>query len=351
MEETISQKKKEEMPEEEKVGTFGKIKRPTSCSLVVINGCPLRCKMCHMWKAPSMDNEVKIDELIPFVDKVKEVLIGEKELVISGGEPLMKKGVLDLVSHASRSGLKTIMPTNGCLIDEKMAKKIADSGLSEIFISLDSFNPKTHDFLRGVEGAYDKVMKAIEYLSKYSTDTKINILTVLSGVNITEVIEHMHRIHNDPRLAGVYFQAVQEPFWSQAGPEWYEKEEFKFLWPKDSDYVEKVLDELNYLKHEKSMMVHNHSEQLEIFKAYFKNPRKRARKGPCYIGDYVINVNPQGDIFLCCLSIPIGNIRRDDIRNLWFSGSVHIFRQLMHNCTLYCHNMVNCFFKEDNEIG
>ena len=329
------------------------IKKPTSCSLVVVNSCPLRCKMCHMWKMPRDPHEVSIEEWKQFVLQVREILDGNRELVISGGEPLLKENVLDLVNFATQHGLKTIMPSNGYLIDEAMAEKIAASGLSEIFISLDSFDPKTHDLLRGRPGTFDRVMKAIEYLDRYidKSKTRINILSVISDINITDIVQQVHMIDRDPRLSGIYFQAIQEPFCSQAGTYWYKQEEYESLWPKNIAYVERVIDELIYLKHERNIMIHNYAEQLEIFKSYFRDPQKRARKGPCYIGDYVVNVNPVGDIFLCCLSIPIGNIRSTDIRRLWFGGKVNVFRQLMHSCTLYCHNMVNCFFKQDEHVS
>jgi hypothetical protein len=95
--------------------------------------------------------------------------------------------------------------------------------------------------------------------------------------------------------------------------------------------------------------IHNFPLQIEIFKTYFENPAKRARKAACYLGDYVININPIGDISLCCFMGPIGNIRKDDIGKLWYSELAIQKRAKMHDCDINCNNMVNCFFKEDEE--
>ncbi|MBU1863702.1 MAG: radical SAM protein [Candidatus Omnitrophica bacterium] len=332
-----------ELESEKKIS--GEKSYPTSCSLVVLNRCLLQCKMCHMWKAPRVDDEVTIEELKRFVSTVKDMLVGDKELIISGGEPLLKEGIFDLIRHASDRGLKTIMPTNGYLITEEVAKRLHVSGLKEIFISLDSNNPATHDFLRGKDGCFERVMKGIEYLHAYCRGLRINFLTVISNKNLHEVITLLHEIENDKRISGVYFQAIATPFFTGLGEDWCENEEFGCLWPHEYEKVVDVIDEIIHLKREKNYMVHNHHQHLELFKRYFKNPHCRVEKRGCYLGDSVINVDHVGNINLCCFDQPVGNIRTNDIQRLWFSDDVKGRQAVMHQCERNCHNLVNCFFK------
>jgi len=326
------------------------VRYPTSCSLVLLNRCCLACKMCHMWKTQQSPTEISIEEAKAFMTQVKDIIRGNKEFILSGGEPLMKEGVTNLIRHATDLGFKTIMPSNGYLITEKMALDLMQAGLKEIFIALDSFNPEVHDFLRGRKGCLDRVLKGIEYLAEYKDYLRINLITVVSNKNIGELVDHLQRIQDDPRISGVYFQAIATPFFTCLGNDWYTNDEFSYLWPENYAQVEETLDEIIRLKTEKHYIVHNHAKQLELFKRYFKDPTQRVRNAGCYLGDYVINVDQEGHINLCCFGEPAGNIRKDDIRDLWFSEKVQNIQKWMHTCDKNCHNMVNCFFKEDEEL-
>ncbi|MHB8154978.1 MAG: radical SAM protein [Candidatus Omnitrophota bacterium] len=323
--------------------------KPHSCSIVLLTDCIAKCKMCEMWKSLPQHNGISTESWIKFIASLDGILDGAKELVFSGGEPLLRKDIFELIKFGSQRGFKTLMPSNGLLIDEEMAKRIADSGLKEIFISLDSASAKTHDFLRGIEGAHEKVMKAFSNLRRFCPELRVGIISVISGVNYKEIIELVKWIKHDEFLSGVYFQAVAKPFFVPLSDEWYKDSAYKFLWPENVAGVHSVLDALITLKKE-GYPIHNFPLQLEIFKTYFSDPSKRARKATCYSGDYVINVNPQGDISLCCFMKPIGNIKNDFIKELWNSAAAQETRDAMHRCQLNCNNMVNCFFKEEEEV-
>lgn len=301
-----------------------------------------------MWKSHPQHNGISTESWIEFIASLDGTLEGNKELVFSGGEPLLRKDIFELIKFGAGRGFKTLMPSNGLLIDETMAKRIADSGLKEIFISLDGASPKTHDFLRGIEGAHNKVMKAFSNLQRFCPELRVGIISVISGVNYKEIIELVKWVKDAGFLSGVYFQAVAKPFFVPLSDEWYRDSGYKFLWPENIAEVHSVLNALIALKKE-GYPIHNFPLQLEIFKTYFFDPSKRARKAPCYAGDYVINVNPQGDISLCCFMKPIGNIKNDNIKELWNSAAAQRVRNDMHSCQLNCNNMVNCFFKEEEE--
>jgi len=325
------------------------IKRPHSCSIVLLTKCFFKCKMCEMWKSNDDPNQVSTEDWKEFITSLEDILDGPRELVFSGGEPLLRKDIFELIKFGTDKGFKTLMPSNGYLIDENMAKRIAGSGLKEIFIAFDSVNYKTHDFLRGIEGAYDRVMQAFDNLHKYCPKLRIGIICVISGINYLGVIDLIRWVKNTRYISGIYFQAIAKPFFVHLDNNWYANSQYEFLWPKDITTLHSVLDSLIELRKD-GYPIHNFPLQLEIFKAYFENPAKRARKATCYLGDYVININPPGDISLCCFMEPLGNIKKDDIRKLWHSEVAIQMRAKMHNCDINCNNMVNCFFKEEEEI-
>jgi MoaA/NifB/PqqE/SkfB family radical SAM enzyme len=301
-----------------------------------------------MWRTKKDPDELNISEWKDVVLSLSDLFEKTGEIILTGGEPLLKKGVLDLVSFCKEKGLKTIMTSNAFLINEKMAKQISDSGLDQISISLDSYIEETHDFLRGVKGSYNRAVNSIEYIKKCNSNIRIEIITVLSGINLKEMPGHARWVKEHGKIDSLYFQAIACPFFSLSGNDWYNDDEFNFLWPKNIMEMYMIIDELIRLK-KVGYPISNQASQLELFKLYFKNPNKRIIERKCYLGDFVININKTGDIFLCCFDKPIGNAKKDDIKNLWYSEQAEDLRTKMHRCDSACNNIVNCFFKQDSE--
>jgi len=123
------------------------LSRPASMPLDFVcigitDACMLRCKMCQKWKE---DIFIKDKTAQPSVRDWKRAISSLRTLAgdslqinFGGGEPLLKKEIFELVSFCRKKGLKTNIATNGYLINEEMAKRIADSGLESIIISLHS---------------------------------------------------------------------------------------------------------------------------------------------------------------------------------------------------------------------
>jgi len=104
-----------------------------------------------------------------------------------------------------------VLVTNGFLIDETMAEKIAHSGLDVASISLDSLDANIHDFLRGQRGAHQRVMQAIGYLDKFGAKS-VSILTVIMGPNIDSLIGLAEWINGNYRLSSIYFKLYHNLF-------------------------------------------------------------------------------------------------------------------------------------------
>ncbi|MDL2310748.1 GTP 3',8-cyclase MoaA [Peptostreptococcaceae bacterium OttesenSCG-928-C18] len=152
----------------------------------ITDKCNLRCKYCMpedgVLKVEHED-VMTIEEYI----KVAKVFkgLGISKVRITGGEPLVKKGVLDLISGLKEIGIEEIaMTTNGILLS-KMAKDLKEAGLTRVNISLDSLEEKKYkDITRG--GNLQDVFKGIEACKKYGiAPIKINTV-VMKDVNIDE---------------------------------------------------------------------------------------------------------------------------------------------------------------------
>ncbi len=319
--------------------------RPRICSIELFRRCCLRCRMCYMWKAKEEDNGLDKDDLISLADGLETAMDGEKEVVLSGGEPLLHPEIIEIIRKFSIKGFKVGVASNGILIDNIKAGQLVDAGLKNIQLSLDSVNKKTHDFLRGVPGAYEKVLQAAGFLSAYNGKISVCAQTVISGKNLEELIDTIEFVKNDGRFNAISFMAVTTPFFAPIGNDWQENDEFSFLWPRDSKLVDKVIDQIIALK-VKGYPIANPVAQFELFRSYFHQPHKRRSEARCQLGDYVLGIDPKGEVRLCCFMEPIGNIRITTIVNLLDKPEVEKMRQDMRVCRRVCNTLVNCFFKE-----
>ncbi|MFC1666934.1 radical SAM/SPASM domain-containing protein [Candidatus Omnitrophota bacterium] len=324
-------------------------RKPQYCCWVLNYRCMLRCKMCYIWNIKDDKNEeTTLDQKKNLVRSLRNIAGPDFEFHLSGGEPLMTEGILDLVDFISSEGYKSNMVTNGYLIDEKMARDIANSRLGSITLSLDGIKPKTHDYIRGVKGSYERVMKAIEYLDRFRTDEniKISILTVIMERNMDEIHDLVEWVQNDKRLEMISFQAINQPFCEEMDNTWFNKEKNNFLWPQDTEktgYIMERLRELRLAGHK----IGNHHNHFLHFKEYFKDPDSFLKKIKCNLGDYEFHVDPYGKMFFCCLTDPIGNMKVDDISKIWYSPETIKIREQVYDCHRNCHIMINCFYEDE----
>ncbi len=319
--------------------------KPKICSIELFRKCNLRCRMCHMWKAEESGNGLNKATLERLAGELQDVLTGEKEVVFSGGEPLLFKGIVDLVRIYSERGFKVGIASNGTLIDKHKAKQLAEAGLKNIQLSFDSINKETHDFLRGVNGAHEKVLKAAGYLSSYNSRISVCAQTVISGKNLNELIDTIEFIKHDKRFDFISFMSVTTPFFSSADDNWRNEDEFSFLWPKEKEGVGRVIDKMIEMKKD-SYPIANPVSHLELFRSYFHNPYIRRPDVRCRLGDYVLSIDPAGDIRPCCFMEPVGNIKEGNLADILSSEEVDRLRQVMRSCGKTCNTLVNCFFQE-----
>ncbi len=143
--------------------------------------CNLRCRYCM----PECGVDKKDHTQILSLEEIAEIVaasarLGVKKVRITGGEPLIRKGLLSLVKEISQmEGIEELALTTNGLLLEDMAEPLARAGLQRVNISLDTLNPeKFREMARG--GSLDQVLKGIEAAKKAGL-TPIKINTVLIG--------------------------------------------------------------------------------------------------------------------------------------------------------------------------
>lgn len=331
---------------------------PAFCLLVVSKICNFQCKMCNMWKNKERKidrKELTIEEMKDFVDDLKNVTTEPIFIHLIGGEALLRKDLMEIISYIKESGFNSSVTTNGYYIDEDMARKIVASRLTGIFLSLDGFKEETHDYLRGVKGSYRKVMNAIELLDRYRGSDKedrlsIGITTTLMEKNLDEALDIAGWANGNEKINDLFFNACLQPFDNDNyEKEWFKSKDNNDIWPQDIDKVSSILEELAVLK-EKGYKICNPPEQLRLVKEYFRNPYRfiHDSKVKCPRGDLAPEINAYGDINMCFYMGPIANIREKKFSEVWFSEQMDRVREEINNCKKDCDIVVNCFYKIEN---
>ena len=345
---------------------LNKAPMPGFCCIGITDYCFFKCKMCDKWK-----EDIKVKERIQptfqewkkFIYEisvvVKDQLKGNWderfELNFAGGESLTHKDTLPLVKYASTLGFRTVIPCNGFMINDAMAKKLHDAGLTGLNLSLDSLDPKVHDEFRGFPGAFKGVMKAIKAVSKYKYP-EMGIIGIIQANTYKQTPELVKWVLNHPHLSWINCMAIMQPNNTIFQSGWYERQVFSELWPTDIDAVIKIIDELIEIKHKtiydqrsgntKRDPFVNTLYQLNAFKNYFKYPEKFVKNDqPCNL-DTAVQVSAVGDIHMCYHYDMLGNVKTTNFIEAWNSMHAAKVRDKMRKCTTNCHELINCYFKE-----
>ena len=345
--------KKDNKPMEEQPLVSGRVK-PGFCCFAVTDDCMLRCKMCQKWKGEEVIRQhpaATLEEWKKAAASLRTVVDKGFEIDIGGGEALMVKWLWEFVKYCSDLGFKMAIASNAFLLDKEMAKRIADSGLHSMILSLDSLQPEKHDYFRGVPGVYAGVMRAIELLHKHCPGLHVGICSIIMDANLDEIIPLAHWVNDDPRLKSILFMAAMQPNNTPVQEKWYEGGELDLHWPKDMEKAIKVIEELIHLRN-KGFLIGNSVQQLMAFQAYYRYPDRFVKVGQCNLNKGV-HVSSIGDIFLCYRWDHLGNIKKDDLATALYSETAENARKKILGCKDNCHFLLNCYYEGDYpfEIG
>jgi len=161
---------------------FSKDKKP----VVVWNmtrRCNLKCVHCYA-RALSTEGEddISTDQGKAIITDLAE--FGSPVMLFSGGEPLVRKDLVELADFAVKKGMRAVISTNGTLITKKKAKELKDVGLSYVGISLDG-GEEVHDKFRGVRGAFKKALEGVA--NAKAEGIKVGLRFTINKRNVLEI--------------------------------------------------------------------------------------------------------------------------------------------------------------------
>lgn len=119
------------------------------------------------------------------LDQIAET--GSPIVILTGGEPLLRPDIFELARYGTDKGLRMVMAPNGTLVNDENVRKMLDSGIQRISISIDGATKDRHDAFRGVDGAFDGAMNAIRSAKAAGLEFQIN--TTISKLNHDQIPE------------------------------------------------------------------------------------------------------------------------------------------------------------------
>ena len=148
--------------------------------------CNLRCKHCYENAGGKKRQELSTEEAKQVLDNLSKIAgIGLPALSFSGGEPLARRDFFELAAYAKKRIGYVSMASNGTLITRDNAKRIKDTGVDYVEISIDGATPQVHDDFRGIPGAFGRAMEGVKNCVEEGLDTCI--ATVLHRDNVAEL--------------------------------------------------------------------------------------------------------------------------------------------------------------------
>ncbi len=136
--------------------------------------CNLHCIHCHASGGKPAGDELSTAEgkrLLEQLAAVSEF----RMMAYTGGEPLVREDVFELLAYSQALGFTNTMATNATLIDDAVARDLARYGLVIAAVSLDSPDPATHDYVRGRAGAFEEALRGMRALRRAGILLHINI--------------------------------------------------------------------------------------------------------------------------------------------------------------------------------
>jgi heme b synthase len=164
------------------------IKAPRILAWEITRSCNLSCVHCRAAaEFGHYHGELSLDEIKKVIDDI--VTISNPILILTGGEPLMRPDIWDIVDYAHEKGAMPVIGTNATLITEDIAQKMADHGIPRISVSIDFPTAEGHDEFRKQPGAFEATVEGIKMAKRHGVGVQINTTVTTRNAHL---MEEMH---------------------------------------------------------------------------------------------------------------------------------------------------------------
>ncbi len=277
------------------------------------NACNINCVHCYRDAGTAMDQELTTKEAKKLLEEIARA--GFKIMIFSGGEPLLRSDIFELVKYAETLGMRPVFGTNGTLITDEVAQKLKNSGMQRVGISIDSLNVEQHDHFRGCSGALDRTLAGIEACKRVGLSFQIH--TTVTQSNEHEVLDIIDASVAMGADAVYIFFLVPTGRGENIEDTTLRTAEYEALLASIIDKQKEVDIEIKPTCAPQFMRI-----------AKERGVHMRFTKG-CLAGTSYCIIAPNGDVLACpYLPIPCGNVRDMPFDEIWATNPLFLeFRE------------------------
>ncbi|MEW6698204.1 MAG: putative heme d1 biosynthesis radical SAM protein NirJ2 [Bacillota bacterium] len=271
------------------------------------NACNLYCAHCYRDAGVKAEEELSTEEGKRLLDQIAEA--GFKIMIFSGGEPLMRPDIYELVAHARSKGLRPVFGSNGTLITPEVARRLKESGAMGIGISLDSADPAKHDKFRAQEGCWQAALDGMRNCRQAGLPFQIH--TTMMDWNFHEAEELTDLAVREGAMAHHFFFLVPTGRAVSIEEESLRAEQYEDLLTRIMEKQKQVDIELKPTCAPQFMRI---ARQVGV--------NTRFQRG-CLAGTSYCIISPKGDVQPCAyLNMPLGNVKETSFVDIWQNNPV-----------------------------
>lgn len=318
----------------------GRALMPTTITFCPTMRCNLHCAMCLI---PNKSDFLQAQELSQtrIFELIDEVANFKPHFYLTGGEPFLRQDIFEIIARAKNRGLVCTLTTNGTLVSQSLAAKIAESPLDSLTFSLDG-GREDHDCYRGA-GNWQKTINGLESLIRAKGQKnfpEIRISAVINDLNYLH-LDQILDIARQYKIKNFNFNHME--FKSEAWAKQAEKQ-LQAIFPDEPCLVRGyITDEINFDLEKFAVHLREIKEKYQEINISFTPPVPLSKIVDYYTLNHlppqafcakkweVLTILPNGDL-TPCLGLIMGNLKNSSFKEIWNNKKYKDFRKKLKQC-------------------
>ncbi|MBI3741985.1 MAG: radical SAM protein, partial [Chloroflexi bacterium] len=252
------------------------------------------------------ENELTTDECLHLLDDMKA--LGTEMLILTGGEPLLRKDIYDIARAASSQGFWVVMGTNGVLITDHVAQKMVECGVKGVGISIDSLDPDKHNSFRGGPNAWEHSVRALDICR--ANGLEVLVQTTVMAMNYDEIPQMI----DFARAKGAW--SFNLYFLVQTG----RGQQMNDL---SAEKTEAMLSHLVEAQTQYRPMLVRSKCAPHFKRIAYEKGLGGLESGGCMAGTQYCRITPEGNVTPCpYMNVVAGNVREKSFREIWETSPI-----------------------------
>ncbi|PKP56844.1 hypothetical protein CVT91_12080 [Candidatus Atribacteria bacterium HGW-Atribacteria-1] len=284
-------------------------KYPLTITWDITSVCNANCIMCYSSSSSekAIGNELNTDEALRLVDEIADMNVFS--LSLSGGEPTLRRDLEIIIKRATDLGIGVSTGSNGISVDRERLLKLKDNGLKIFVVSIHGVNAKTHDFIRGIQGSFEKAINTIKIANEIGLSTGIS--TTLMKYNYKElpaILELALELKVSFHSTSLFVATGRGNLQQDLSPKEYQ-DFFKFWKLKRDELYGRI-----------TLETHHETLYFLLDPSFLKD--NIGHMG-CLAGYSIMRITPDGYVTPCnLLPIVAGNVRKQKLKDIWKNAKI-----------------------------